>query len=146
MSINLFDAALGIEGSEPVEINVGEDFTISLRTAHTGQQMVAFSALEEKRTLDSLNVYNNKKLSESARETALAKINASYAKELLQNLCTEDSKAEDIEGAAKLIADLSPTPRLRVYREIGILSGVVDEDGTPFPSTKSSKTKKSTNG
>ncbi|MGP5578665.1 hypothetical protein [Corynebacterium flavescens] len=146
MSINLFDAALGIEGSEPVEINVGEDFTLSLRTAHTGQQVVAFSAIEEKRTLDSLSVYNNKKLSESARETALAEINAAYAKALLQSLCTEDSKAEDIEGAAKLISDLAPNPRLRVYRQIGILSGVVDENGSPFPSTKSSKTKKSTNG
>lgn len=141
--INLFDEAIGINGQPPIDIAVG-DVELSLRRSHTGMQVAEWSRVEDERIQQAAEVLQDDSLSEEDKSDKIAEVMRTYSVKLLESLCTDKTRAADIEAAADKIAVLPSSARNRVFRYVGTLSGVVDEDGTPFPSTTSSKMRNAT--
>lgn len=143
-TINLLDYALGVKGPEPVTINVGDDVEITLRRAHTGAQILAYEAVEQRRVDRAATVLASKQ-SDGKKAAEINGLIGDYTVELLDVLCTEDTDAETRKQAAERIVDLPAQARQQVFRSIGFLAGVVDEDGNPTW-VPASETRKSTRG
>lgn len=141
-SINLLDHALSIEGPEPMAVDVGP-VEIILRRSHTGQQVIDWQKAEAEREADAADVLGNKDTSEEKKVELIRALMRNYSRNLLRALCVEDTPEETIAEAAELIADLPASSRSTVFRTVGQIAGVVDEEGNPFPSAPSSKTKSS---
>ncbi|TVS29797.1 hypothetical protein [Corynebacterium sanguinis] len=144
-TVNLFDYALAINGPEPITINVGDDLELTLRRNHTGAQVVAFTENENKRIDRASEILNDDKLDDATKATKLGNVMRQYTIGLLTEL-TVDTTAAVIKKAAEQIVKLPTDARNKVYRTIGALAGVVDENGNPFPSTASSATPTPING
>lgn len=143
-SLDLIDHALSITGDlEPLTINVG-DVEITLRRSHTGQQVVEWQKAESERVADAADVLADTTTSEEKKAETLRAVIRNYARNLLRSLAVEDTPEADIAAAAELIAALPADSRTRVFRTVGELAGVVDEDGNPFRSSSSSVTKSGT--
>ena len=130
MAIDLFNEALGIEGGEPVTINVG-DVELTVRTSHTGLQAAAWMQAESKRVEAVETILADTELTDAQKVQRLSKAVKTYAVELIKSV-TIDADTKDVTAAAAAMVALPADARTRVFRTLGSIAGVVDEDGTPF--------------
>lgn len=140
MAIDLFNEALGIDGGEPVTINVGDDIELQIRTSHTGLQAAAWMRAESKRVDTVEQILGAKDMTDSQRLQALQKTSKTYAVELIKSVAIDvDSKTAN--AAATAICALPAEARTAVFRKLGDIAGVVDKNGNTFLSEDYLKTK-----
>ena len=140
MAIDIFNEALGIDGGEPITINVGADVELTIRTSHTGLQAAEWMKAENKRVDATEKILMDKELSDTEQIKQLQRVSKAYAVDLIKSV-TVDADTKTVNAAATAICELPTNARTAVFRKLGALAGVVDEDGNTFLSKEFSNNK-----